>query len=558
MSFVDVFLEHLEAHPDRAFVTEVQGERLVPTRGGKLREMIEQARHALRAAGVEKGDRVVLIAPNSARWVACDLAILAEGATSVPMYARQAVAELAAMIRDADPRLVIVTGASLHDAVRRELGAPPGGRAGASTRAPALTVLEALFTGAPPASLERPRDLAPGDVVTIVYTSGSSGEPKGVMTSVANTEHMLPVLDAKLRELTGAPGGRDRVFHYLPFCFAGSRMVLWASLFRGNGIFLSTSLEDLARELRVAAPQYFLNVPALLERVRAGVEAKLAERPLPVRMLYQRAMDAFRRDRKGVAGTRDRAVLLAAKSAIFPRIREQIGNQIVGLICGSAPLAEETQAWFSELVGIPVYQVYGLTETTAIVSIDRVGGVVPGRVGHPIPGCEVKLGEGGELLVRGPNVFPGYFRRAEATRDALAEGGWLRTGDQATIDERGSLRIIGRVKNILVPSSGHNVAPEPLEQLLIERVPGVAQAVVVGHGRPFLVALLAGAAVEKSEAERALETINAELPHYRRIRRVHVAREPLTIESGLLTANQKLRRQAIEAHFAREIEELYA
>jgi long-chain acyl-CoA synthetase len=183
--------------------------------------------------------------------------------------------------------------------------------------------------------------------------------------------------------------------------------------------------------------------------------------------------------------------------------------------------------------------------------------VVPGRVGHPIPGCDVKLDEGGELLVRGPNVFPGYFRREAASAEAFTGDGWFRTGDQASIDERGNLQIVGRVKNVLVPSSGHNVAPEPLEQLLMERVPGVSQAVVIGHGRPHLVALLAGPC-ERSAALGAVERVNAELPHYRRIRKVHVHPEPLTVESGLLTANQKLRRQAIEAHFAREIDALYA
>lgn len=544
LSFLDTILAHLEENPDRAFVTEVHGERLAPTRGGRLREMIEQARRWLRSAGVGRGDRVVLVAPNSAKWIALDLAILAEGATSVPMYARQAPTELAAMMRDCDPRAIVVGDAALHDSL-----------AALDPPAP-QTVIEAVLGGAA-ASIERAARIERDQVVTIVYTSGSSGEPKGVMTSAGNVEHMLPVLDAKLRELTGARGGRDRVFHYLPFCFSGSRMMLWACLFRGNGIWLSTRLEDLVREISVASPQYFLNVPALLERIRHGVEARLRERPLPVRLLYERAIEAFRRERRGEARARDRAVLLAARSAIFPRIREQIGAQIAGLICGSAPLSEETQAWISDLVGIPVYQVYGLTETTAIVSIDRVGGVVPGRVGYPIPGCEIKLGEGGELLVRGPHVFPGYFRRPEATRDALTDDGWLRTGDRASIDERGSLAIIGRLKNLLVPSSGHNVAPEPLEQMLAERVPGIHQAIVIGHARPYLVAVLTGTE-DRSRVEEAIERLNTELPHYRRIRKFLLQRDPLTVESGLLTANQKLRRGAIEQHFCREIEELYA
>jgi long-chain acyl-CoA synthetase len=550
MSFVDVVLGHLEAHPDRAFVCEAHGDRMVPTRGGRLREMIEQARGWLRRAGVTPGDRVVLVASNSARWVACDLAILAEGATCVPLYARQAPSELAGMIADCEPRVILVEGPELEAALRASVPSPAG----------SIAVIDSLFSLEPADDIAPvpARRIAPDHPVTIIYTSGSSGEPKGVITTLANVEHMLPVLDAKLRELKGGRGGADRVFHYLPLCFSGSRMVLWTCLFRGNGIHLSMQLSDLAREMKSASPEYFLNVPALLDRIRSGVEAEIAKRPLPVRMLYQRAIEAFRRERRGVAGKRDRAALLAARSAVFPKIRERIGPRILALICGSAPLSEETQIWFVDLIGIPVYQVYGLTETTAIVSIDRLGAIVPGRVGHPIPGCEIKLGEGGELLVRGPNVFPGYWRKPEATRDAFLPGGWLRTGDQATIDERGSLAIVGRVKNLLVPSSGHNVAPEPLEQMLTERLPGVAQAVVLGHGRPYLVALLTGTAARPHEIERALDRVNDELPHYRRIRRFHLHGEPLTPESGLLTANQKLRRGAIETRFAREIEELYA
>lgn len=547
MSFVDVFLENLEAYPDRAFITEMHGTRPSPTRGGLLREMIEQARGALRDMSVRVGDRVVLVAPNSARWVACDVAILAEGATSVPLYARQAAPELAAMIRDADPRVVLVEDDAQRIELERLCDRP----------AVSFIPMSALFKAPRAPGLTRAEPLQDAHPVTIIYTSGSSGEPKGVVYTVANVEHMLPVLDQKLRELTGVPGGQDRVFHYLPFCFAGSRMVLWACLFRGNGLFLSMNLEELAQEMQAAAPEYFLNVPALLERVKAGVEAKIAASPLPLRVFYREAVEAFRREHQGMARRRDFVLLRAAKKLFFPRIRRQIGPRILGLICGSAPLAPETQLWFSELLGIPVYQVYGLTETTAIVTMDRVHASVAGGVGYPIPRCDIKLGEDGELLVRGPNVFGGYFRRPEASSAAFTEDGWFRTGDQASIDERGVVHIIGRVKNILVPTSGHNVPPEPLEQMLIERVPGISQAVVMGHARPYLVALMTGT-VSRESAERALEQINETLPHYRRIRRYFLRNEPLTIESGLLTANQKLKRQAIEAHFAREIDSLYA
>lgn len=544
-SFVDRFLANLDTHRERAFVVEVHcsrgGDRLAPTRGALLRAMVEDARESLRARGVKAGDRVVLVAPNSARWVAMDLAILAEGATAVPLYARQAPAEVSLMIRDADVSLVIVGEPGLDAALAEQ---------GIERRA----LLDAMFEGR---RLEpRPAaPIAPDHVVTIIYTSGSSGEPKGVMTTRANVEHMLPVLDTKLRELSGVPGGMDRVFHYLPFCFAGSRMVLWACLHRANGIHLSTRLDDLVRELGAASPEYFLNVPALLDRVRAGVEKKLAERGRAVKALYSRAMEADARERVGSAGRRDKATILLARRVLFPRIRAQIGPALKGLICGSAPLSLETQAWFVA-IGLPVFQVYGLTETTAIVTIDRKDAVQLGRVGHAIPGCELRLGEGGELEVRGPNVFSGYFRRDDATRAAFTRDGWFRTGDQCEIDARGSLRIIGRTKNVLVPSSGHNVPPEPLEERIREAIPGVDHVIVIGHGRPYLAAILSGAAPASLVRERLAE-VNEALPHYRRVRRWIVAREPFTPESGLLTANQKLRRAEIERRYASQIAALY-
>ncbi|MBX7193947.1 MAG: AMP-binding protein [Sandaracinaceae bacterium] len=548
--FVHKILSNLEAWPDRIFAAEVHGTRLVSTEGRRLRALVEIARHGLRERGVSAGDRVVLVAPNSTRWIATDLAILAEGATVVPLYARQDPKELAGMIRDADPKLVITADHALEGAIRPHVDAVP------------FALLPDLFAGTAPKEHEPARALASDHVVTIIYTSGSSGEPKGVMTHVANVEHMLPVLDVKLRELSGVPGGSDRVFHYLPFCFAGSRMVLWGCLFRANGIMMSTSLENLAEEIKTARPEYFLNVPALLERIKSGVEKKLAERPYPVRVAYAEAIEAWRRLSLAKAGRgetrkRDELLVAAAKRVIFRSIRAQIGEQLKGLVCGSAPLPEEVQRWFVELLEIPVFQVYGLTETTAIVTIDRKDAVVPGRVGHAIRDVEMKLGDDGELLVRGPNIFPGYFRREEASRASFTDDGWFRTGDQCTIDERGNLAIIGRVKNLLVPTSGHNVAPEPLEERVLQTVPGVEQAVVIGHARPYLAVIVTGD-VDERTMEAALEKVNEGLPHYRRLRKAFVAKEKLTPENGLLTANQKLRRSAIERHFAKEIDALYA
>ncbi|GAB5540547.1 MAG: AMP-dependent synthetase/ligase [Sandaracinaceae bacterium] len=541
MSFVDTFFANLKKNPSRPFVTEVHGARLERTHGGRLAELIAHARGALRAHDIAPGDRVVLLAPNSAKWVAADIAMLAEGAIVVPMYARQAKDELVLMMKDAGASLVVCADEALEQGVKAEWA-----------EAPTVT-FEQLFSG--DAVSEPPKPRADEDVVTIIYTSGTSGEPKGVMTTAGNVRFMLDTIDRRLTELMGRPGGRDRVFHYLPFCFAGSRFVLWSNLYRENGVMVSTDLGNLPEELKTAQPEWFLNVPALLERVKEGVEKKIAGQGLPVRKLYDAAIEAWRDARKDRATLPQRLLLAAARRTIFAKIKAQIGEELSCLICGSAPLAEETQAWF-ELLGLPVYQVYGLTETTAIVSMDRPRAAAPGKVGYAIDGVEMKLGDGSELLVRGPNIFSGYWGKDEATEDAF-QGGWFRTGDQGRIDTDGRLVIVGRVKNILVPESGHNVAPEPIEQRLLEGVPGVTQAVVIGHGRPYLTAILTGD-TPREEAAKAIDAINEGLPHYRRIRSFHLSPEPFSIENGLLTANSKLRRKAIEAHYADAIERLYA
>ena len=250
----------------------------------------------------------------------------------------------------------------------------------------------------------------------------------------------------------------------------------------------------------------------------------------------------------------DRVFLAISKRVVFEKIRRQIGVDLECLICGSAPLSSDTQRWF-EMLGIPVYQVYGLTETTAIVTMDKPGNVQPGHVGQAIAGCEIRLGEGDELQVKGPNIFPGYWGRDETTNTSF-EDGWLCTGDQAEIDTSGNVRVIGRVKNLLVPSSGHNVPPEPIEQKLLA-IEGVEQAVLIGHGRPYLTAIVTGT-VTPEDLERGLNTVNETLPHYRRVRHFHLSSEAFSPENGLLTANQKLRRKVIASHYDAEIEGMYA
>jgi long-chain acyl-CoA synthetase len=540
MSFIETMHANLDKAAQRALIIEVRGATLHEVRGAELKQWAAAARGLLAAQGVAAGDRVALIAHNSARWAAADLAALGAGSIVVPMYERQAANELAGMLQNCGAKLVLVDTPKLKAEI--EVAWP--------THSPVIT-FDALFAHAPidAAPLPRPAN----DPVTMIYTSGTSGEPKGVLYTVENVDFMLQRTTDRLLEMVGSRSGDDRVFHYLPFCFAGSRIQLWSQLARANALMVSTDLNNLVQELGTAQPHYFLNVPTLLERIKLGVSNKLKERGGVVYALYRAAIDAADRAEKGRAGVADKLALNIGRRVIFPKIRQQIGKNLEFLICGSAPLSEDTQRWF-QTIGIPVYQVYGLTETTAIVTMDRKGLAKPGYVGRAIEGVELKVSEEGELLARGPNIFPEYWKRPDATAKSLQQG-WFHTGDMAELSAEGDLKIVGRLKDLLVPESGHNVAPGPIEEKLGALLPG-AQVMVVGHARPYLTVIVTGA-LPQPELQKAIDAVNEELPHYRRLRRFFLAPEPFSIENGQLTANQKLKRQAVEQRYAQEISGMY-
>ena len=550
MNFLQTIFSNLSRSPQKTVLQEVREDGLHSVSGAGLLNWIGQARHRLREAGLRPGDRCGLLGPNSSRWVAMNLAIMAEGAMAVPLYSRQAPDELVAMMKDCGVSLLCCAGPSEIEAIRSCWSDPP----------PVLDYSQALEEAGPDAG--DAGEIGAGDppgqlqVVTIIYTSGTSGEPKGVMLHGDNIGFMLQRTTARLEELMqDVPGnGDDRVFHYLPLCFAGSWILLLTCLYRNNNLMLSTDLNRLADEWKLARPQYMLNVPALLERIRTGVEEKIGSAGGVGSLLFSRGQLAWLRRQENGSRLLDSVWLALARRLVFAKIRDRIGSGLRALICGSAPLAEETQQFF-QMIGIPVLQVYGLTETTAICTMDDVHQVTAGRVGPAIRGIEMRLSEEGEILVRGPNIFAGYWNRPEANREVFREG-WFRTGDQGEVDAAGNWKIVGRMKNIIITTGGHNISPEPIEQRLLEALPASTQVMVVGNGRKYLSALLTGP-VSREESARVIEEVNQQLPHYRRVHRVHIAAEPFSIENGLLAANGKQRRAAIESHFREAIEALY-
>ena len=543
MPFVGDIFSQLKQTPDSPVLQEMRDGRIAAVTGAEFLELIRKARTFLASKGLQKGDRCGLLAANSIRWVALDLAAMAEGLIVVPLYFRQAPAELVGLMKDSAPSLVCCGDASLRNGIVE-----------AWPDAPLHFLFDEIFVGVEGVSLDRPQ-VRDEDPVTIIYTSGTSGEAKGVVLTAANVGFMLGCTSARLDQLMGGRTGQDRVFHYLPFSFCASWIAVLTFMLRGSLVTLNTDLTKIPSDMPAAAPHYFLNVPQLLERMRRAVDEQLGSKGGIALTIYARAKTAWARQNEKQSQAADALWLWLANALVFPTIRKKmVGENLKALICGSAPLPPETQDYF-RMLGIPVLQVYGLTETTGICTMDDPANPVPGRVGPAIPGIEMRLGQNEEIVVRGPNVFPGYWNRPQQTAEVLRDG-WFHTGDQGEMDATGNWRIVGRIKNLIVLGSGHKIAPETIEEEIARHLPPAAQVVVVGNGRGYLSAIVTGG-VPDEQVQAAFDAVNPDLPHYKQVRAFCLRPEPFSIENGMLTANGKLKRDLISARMKGEIDEMY-
>ena len=545
--FIAEIFSQLQAAADTRILAEIRDGQITAVTGNELLDLVRKARTFIASKGLQKGERCGLLAANSIRWVAMDLALMAEGLIVVPLYSRQAPAELVAMMRDCTPSLVCCGDAALLDGIAQGWA-----------EAPPLFLFDEIFAGADGVQLEQPQ-VSLDSPVTIIYTSGTSGEAKGVVLTAANVGFMLERTAERLEQLmsgsSSGSAGQDRIFHYLPFTFAASWIALLTFLKRRSRVAINMDLAKIASDMRAVAPDYFLNVPQLLERMRRAVDEQLWQTGGVAQAIYARAKGAWARRQDGQPEAGDAIRLGLANALVFPAIRKKmIGKNLKALICGSAPLSEETQLYFM-MLGIRVLQVYGLTETTAICTMDDPNRVEVGRVGPAIPGMEMRLGENDEIVVRGTNIFRGYWNRPEQTEEAL-RGGWFHTGDQGEVNAAGNWRIAGRIKNLIVLGSGHKISPEPIETAIAKNLPEAQQVVVVGNGRGYLTAIVAGN-VSAESVQSALAAVNPELPHYKQVRAFIVRQEAFSIESGTLTVNGKLKRDVIAARMTDEIEDMY-
>jgi len=548
MSFINDIFSELGAAGDQRVLGEIRDGEISGVTGRELLELVRKARTFLAAKNLnKKGDRCGLLAANSIRWVAFNLAAMAEGLIVVPLYSRQAASELAAMVRDSQPSLICCGDAELRDAMAGESPACP------------LVLFDEVFAGVEGIGPGRPQ-MDERDPVTIIYTSGTSGESKGVVLTAANVGFMLDQTTGRLAQLMAGPrdpGPRpDRIFHYLPMTFAASWIAVLSFLKRRSEVVLNNDLAKIATDMRTVAPDYFLNVPQLLERMRRAVDEQLWQTGGVALAVYTRAKAAWARQHDGQSRSSDKKWLWLANKLVFPTIRKKmIGSNLRALICGSAPLSSDTQLYF-QMLGIQVLQVYGLTETTAICTMDVPGRAELGHVGPAISGVEMKLGENEEIMVRGPNVFPSYWNRPEESAHALRDG-WFHTGDQGEVSAAGNWRIAGRIKSLLILGSGHKLSPEPIEEVIMKALSSAQQVVVVGNGRGYLSALVTGP-VDRDQVQAALDAVNPALPHYKQVRAFVVRESPFSVAEGAMTVNGKLKRDAIATLMQTEIESMYA
>jgi long-chain acyl-CoA synthetase len=561
----------------------------VPRDGGTVewsyaalaREAAELAR-GLVALGIGPGDRVAVLATTRPEWTIADCAIAWAGAIVVPVYHTSSPEECAYILAHSEARAIVCETAAHVATVTEARGELPALEhviaidPGASN-ATSLADLRARAPEVPPEALDRRLDeLEPDDPATIVYTSGTTGPPKGCVLTHRN---VLATVDMYERRLDlGVPV----LFLFLPLAHMLARITQLVGLDRGATLaFWSGEPARLLEDVTAAAPTHLPSVPRLFEKIHTRALAGVHDGPALRRRLFGWALGTGQAhrdaERTGTASPALHARHAVADRLVLSRVRTLFGGRLELALTGAAPIAPEVLRFF-DACGVLVVEGYGLTETCAAATLNAPGAFRFGTVGRALPGAEVRVAADGEVLIRGPHVFAGYHRDPEATRQVL-DGDWLRTGDLGELDDDGYLRITGRKKELIITSSGKNVAPANVESALRESR-WISQAVVFGDNRPYLVALLtldpeeapalAGELGVPAELEamardpRVRERLQAEVDAANRrfarieqVKRFLVLGRDLSQAAGELTPTLKVKRTVLEQRYGAEIAALY-
>jgi long-chain acyl-CoA synthetase len=573
---------------ERAVMLRVNGQ-WEPMSSGEFLRHIAGVSNALEQLGVKAGDRVGVFAPNRPEWHIADFAVLGLGAIDVPIYFNESPDRIVYILNHSGAEIVFVAGEmqsrrlidcrSRLASVKHIICA-----AGPSDLGEDVLRYETLAVAAGDEAIAeyrlRAARVASDQVATIIYTSGTTGEPKGVVLTHNNLSSNEEVSAESFGMSTA-----DTALSFLPLSHVYERVIAYAYLFRGVSVAYVERMEDLPQALVEVHPTLSAAVPRVFEKLYANIMRKGHENTGVKRRLFDWAMSIARGCVKWRAygehlplGLRIRWDI--ADRVVYSKIRKGVGGRIRAFISGGGPLSRELAEFFWA-VGVPVYQGYGLTETSPVVSANCPNANKVGSVGKPIQHVDVRIAEDGEIFVHGPCVMQGYYERPEDTRAVISQDGWLATGDIGRLDADGYLYVTDRKKDLFKTAAGKFVAPQPIENLL-KSSPLILNAVLVGDKRKFIGALVVPnfANIEATAREQGrtftsheqlaadhwvhdligkeVERINSTLAQYETIKRFALVDHDFTFDGGQLTYTLKLKRRVIDERYAKVIEGLYA
>jgi len=549
----------------------------------------------LYALDVRAGDRVGILSENRVEWTIADLGVINCGAADAPIYATQAPKQVAYILNDAGVEILFISNQAQYDRIRDALNDCPKLRVIISfdrVSAPPGKVMSfgdflswgrAADEAEPELYETLQKSVRPDSLATLIYTSGTTGEPKGVMLTHANlvSNSLANFQNSGLKE-------GEVALTFLPFSHILERTTIYMYLHAGVSIFYAGSVETVARDMIEARPHFMTSVPRLFEKIHARAIEKAEEGGKAKAAIARWAVGAAKRwaraagagGRPGVALKIERKI---ADALVYSKLREALGGRVRALVSGGAPLAPDLARFFYG-AGLPIYEGYGLTESSPVISCNTPSAIRIGSVGKPILSVKVRIAEDGEILASGPNVMRGYYNRPGETEEALetdAEGRvWLRTGDIGYLDADGYLFVTDRKKDLIKTSGGKYVAPQPIENA-IKRSRYVNQVVIIGDGRKFPSALIVpqmdalrgyarqqGIAGEEADLtrhpkivsliEKEVEKHTADLSQYEKIKAVLLLARELTVEGGELTPTLKVKRRVVVEKNKKQIDQLYA
>jgi len=535
----------------------------------------------LESWGIGKGDRVAILSENRPEWTITDFAALSLGAVTVPIYSTQTADQTAFVLRDAGVRVIAVSTKNQLEKVLSVRRNTPLERIVVmdAVENPQAVHMQALMRQGPiEADTDfdaRSQSILPGDLATIIYTSGTTGNPKGVMLTHGNMASNI----ACSMEPFGFGSKNEVSVSFLPLSHVTARHVDFALLYRGVVLAYCPDISQLVQALSEVRPNIFIAVPRVYEKIRQQVILKTTG--FPKGAIYRWALSVGRGHRHEILVGKLPTSLSwkLANRIVFSKVRAGMGGNAEEFISGGAPLGRELAEWYAD-IGIPIHEGYGLTETSPVIAVNTPVAHKLGTVGKPLANVEVRIADDGEVLVRGPSIFSGYWNRRDETQSVFVDG-WFKTGDIGNLDNDGFLSITDRKKDLIKTSGGKFIAPQPIENSL-KLNPLIGIAVVIGDRRKFPAVLISPhfpvledwarandidfasrqmlVANDKVQAlyEGIIAELNNNLARFEKLKRVLLIPEEFSAADGTLTHTFKVRRRGIEDRYRTLIDEMYA